>query len=145
MTKLRVLASLVVALHWMVAIWHLFMAAKVVPAPTNSVSGPGVTFITLGHVLMCIVLWKLRDKLSGLILLLFFLAAGAADTYEHFIHAAANNVFMVAPGSWTTWFDVSVFGLLGLEILGCLFAILLLARKRGNNSQSRVPHHGIAT
>jgi hypothetical protein len=29
-------------------------------------------------------------------------------------------------GSWTGWFDASVFGLLALEILACSLAILLL-------------------
>jgi hypothetical protein len=144
MTKLRRLALLVVAAHWMVAIWHLFMAAKVVPAPNNSVSGLGITFITLGHLLMCIVLWRLRDRLSGLILLLFFLAAGTADTYEHFVHAAPNNVFRVS-GNWTVPFDVSVFGLLALEILGCLLGIVLLGGWFSRNRQSRLADHGLAS
>jgi hypothetical protein len=46
----------------------------------------------------------LSDKLAGLVSLIFFLAASSADLYEHFLHASANNVFMVAPGDWTPRF-----------------------------------------
>jgi hypothetical protein len=33
---------------------------------------------------------------------------------------------MVAPGDWTAGFNASVFALLGLEIVGCVLASLLL-------------------
>jgi hypothetical protein len=71
-------------------------------------------------------LWKLSDKLIGLVSLIFFLAALTADLYEHFLHASGNNVFMVAPGDWTAWFSVSVFILLALEILACSLGVLSL-------------------
>jgi hypothetical protein len=70
-----------------------------------------------------IALWKLSDKLSGLVLLMFFLAAAGADLYEHFLHASLNNVFMVTSGPSTAPFDVSVFVLLVFEILGCFLGI----------------------
>lgn len=57
--------------------------------------------------------------------MIFFLAALGADAYEHFLYASANNVFMVARGDWTVWFDASVFVLLGLEIIGCSLGVLL--------------------
>jgi hypothetical protein len=69
--------------------------------------------------------------------LIFFLAALGADLYEHFLHASANNVFMVAPGDWTAPFDASVFVLLALEIVGCLLGILLLGGRTRNNSQPK--------
>jgi hypothetical protein len=40
------------------------------------------------------------------------------------LHASGNNVFMVAPGDWTAWFNASVFILLALEILGCFLGVL---------------------
>ena len=130
MTKARLLTVLVVAAHWVVAIVHLFFAAEVLPAPNNHVGLLAVTFITLGHWAVALALWKLSDKPALLFSLIFFLAAMSADLYEHFLHASLNNVFMVASGGWTVWFDVSVFILLALEILGCLFGILSL---RGRN------------
>ncbi|MGA9688092.1 MAG: hypothetical protein WBQ81_15155 [Candidatus Sulfotelmatobacter sp.] len=39
MTRVRLLALLVVAAHWMVAIWHLFVAAKVLPPQTTKLVG----------------------------------------------------------------------------------------------------------
>jgi hypothetical protein len=61
----------------------------------------------------------------------------SADLYEHFLHASANNVFMVAPGDWTARFDASVFALLGLEIVGCMLGILLLGGRTRSNSQPK--------
>ena len=109
---------MVVVAHWIVAIWHLFIAAKVLPPPNNKVSWLAITFITLGHLAVSIAVWKLRDKLAGLVSLIFFLAALGADLYEHFLNASANNVFMVAPGDWTARFDASVFVLLAIEVVG---------------------------
>jgi hypothetical protein len=137
MTQQRVLTLLIVVAHWMVAVGHLFLAAKVLPAPNNDVSWLAITLITLGHLAVSIALWKLSDKLSGLVSLIFFLAAMSADLYEHFLHASANNVFMVAPGDWTARFDASVFALLALEIVGCLLGILLLGGRTRNNSQPK--------
>ena len=129
---------LVVGAHWIVAVGHLFLAAKVLPAPNNNVSWLAITLITFGHLAVSIALWKLSDKLAGLVSLVFFLAASSADLYEHFLHASANNVFMVAPGDWTAGFDASVFVLLALEVLGCLLGILLLGGRTRSNSETKV-------
>jgi len=143
MTKARMLILLVVIAHWVVAVLHLFLAAKVLPAPNNNVSWLAITLLTLGHLIVSIAVWKLRDKLSGLVSLIFFLAALGADLYEHFLHASANNVFTVAPGDWTARFDASVFILLALEILGCLLGILLLGRRTRNNSQPQFANQSV--
>jgi hypothetical protein len=131
------LTLLVVVAHWMVAVGHLFLAAKVLPAPNNDVSWLAITLITFGHLAVSIGLWKLSDRVTGLVSLIFFLAAMSADLYEHFLHASANNVFMVAPGDWTARFDASVFALLGLEIVGCMLGILLLGGRTRSNSQPK--------
>jgi len=129
------LALLVVVAHWMDAVGHLFLAAKILPAPNDHVSWLAVILITSGHLVVSIALWKLADRIAGLTSLIFFLAALGADLYEHFLHASANNVFMVAPGHWTTWFDASVVVLLALEILGCSVGTWLLGgRTRSRNS-----------
>jgi hypothetical protein len=138
MTRRRLLTLLVVGAHWIVAVGHLFLAAEVLPAPNNSVSWLAITLITFGHLAVSIALWKLSDKLAGLVSLIFFLAASGADLYEHFLHASANNVFMVAPGDWTPRFDASVFVLLALEVVGCLLGILLLGSRTRNTTQTQV-------
>jgi hypothetical protein len=137
MTRRCMLTLLVVGAHWMVAVGHLFLAAKVLPAPNNNVSWLAITLITLGHLAVSIALWKLSDKLSGLVSLIFFLAAMSADLYEHFLHASANNVLMVAPGDWTARFDASVFVLLALEIVGCWLGIRLLGGRTRSDSQPK--------
>ena len=125
MAKPRTLSLLVIVAHWIVAVCHLFFAAKILPAPNNHVSWLAIALITSGHLGVSIALWKLSDKPAGLLSLIFFLAALGADLYEHFLHASANNVFTVGLGGWTTWFDASVFVLIVLEILGLLLGILL--------------------
>jgi len=126
MTKPRILTLLIVIAHWIVAVGHLFLAAKVLPAPNNNVSWLAIILISSGHLGVSIVLWKVGDRLAGLVSLMFFLAALSADLYEHFLHASANNVFTVAAGTWTAGFDASVFVLLALEILGCFLGIVSL-------------------
>jgi hypothetical protein len=143
MTQARRLALLIVIAHWLVAVVHLFLAAEVLLAPNNHVSWVAITLITLGHLLVSIALWKLRDKLAGLVSLIFFLAALGADLYEHFLHASANNVFTVAAGDWTVRFDVSVFILLALEIVGCLLGIFLLGRGTRSDGRPRFANHSV--
>ena len=145
MTKTRLFILLVVVAHWSVAVTHLFLAAKILPAPGNSVSWLAVTLITSGHVLVSIALWKLSVKLAALASLIFFFAALGADLYEHFLHASANNIFMAARGNWTPWFDASVFALLALEIAGCWLGIRLFGGRIGNSSQPEVANHRVVS
>ena len=126
MTRLRTFALLVVGAHWVVAIWHLFLAADVLPAPDNRVSSIAVVLLTLWHWSVLILLWKLSGRLIGWVSLIFFSAALSADLYEHFLQASPNNVFMVAPGDWAAWFNGGVDILLALEILGLSVGALLL-------------------
>ena len=123
------LILLAVAAHWIVAVWHLFLAAKILPPPSDSVSWVVIVFFTLGHLSLLVAVWKLRDKLSGLVASIVFLAALGADLYEHFVQVAPNNVFMAASGAWTAWFDASVFALVALEILGISLGLLLLPNR----------------
>jgi hypothetical protein len=123
----RMLAPLVVLAHWVDAVVHLYLVAAILPAPYDKVSPLAVILISLGHLVVAIVLWTLPNKWGGAISLVFFLAAMSADLYEHFLHEAANNVFVLGFGARTAAFDASVFVLLALEIVGCLLGILLLA------------------
>jgi hypothetical protein len=143
MTRRRTLTLLVVFAHWIVAVGHLFLAAKVLPPPNNSVSWLAITLITLGHLAVSIALWTLSDKIAGLVSLIFFLAASGADLYEHFLHTSANNVFMVAPGDWTAPFDASVLVLLALEIAGCLLGILLLGGSTRGSARPQFANRGV--
>lgn len=140
MTKPRMLALLVVGAHWAVAIWHLFLAAKVLPAPNNNVSSLALALISLGHLVVSLALWKLGDILSALVGVIFFLAALGADLFEHFLHPSLNNIFTVTSGDWTAVFKTSVFILLALEILGCSLGIWLLGGRTGNR-QARFANH----
>ncbi len=101
MTKPRTLALLIVVAHWIFAMWHLFLAAKILPPPNNNVSWLAIVLLTSLHLGVSITLWKLSDKFTGLVSLIFFLAALGVDLYEHFLHKSPNNVFMVASGNWT--------------------------------------------
>jgi hypothetical protein len=143
MTRRRMLTLTVVVAHWIVAIGHLDLAAEVLPAPNNHVSWLAVTLITLGHLAVSIALWTLSDRIAGLVSLIFFLAALGADLYEHFLHASANNVFMVTSGDWTAPFDVSVFVLLALEIAGCLLGILALGSRTRKSARPQFANRGV--
>lgn len=64
MRNARMVTLLVVVAHWIIAIGHLFLAAKALPGP------------------------KLSNRPAGAVLSIFFLAALSADLYEHFAHSS---------------------------------------------------------
>lgn len=130
MNNFRTLALLVLAAHWIVAVVHLFLAAEILPPPNNHVGSLAIILITAGHLIVSLAVWKLGERISGLVVLIFFLAAMSADLYEHFLHSSLNNIFMVMPGSWTAGFDASVFALLALELVGCWLGIRSLGAWR---------------
>ena len=140
MSTMHRLSGVVVVTHWTVAVWHLFLAVRVLPAPSNHVSWLAITLISFGHIAILLVLWKLSDRVSGLISLLFFLAALGADLYEHFLHASLNNVLRVPSGEWTSLFDISVFILLALEIVGSVLGTRLLRGRMSRVSDAKVVH-----
>ena len=139
MTNLRAIALLIVVAHWVDAVGHLFLAAKILPPPNDHVGWLAVVLITSGHLVVSVAFWKLGERIAGWTSLIFFMAALSADLYEHFLHASGNNVFMAASGRWTMWFDISVVVLLVLEILGCSMGIWSLGRRiRSKNSAPEV-------
>ena len=129
MARLRPFISSVVVAHWAVAMWHLVLAANVLPPPDNHVRWLAVILLTLLHWGVLVPLWMLSDRLTGWVSLVFFSAALSADLYEHFLHSSLNNVFMVMPSAWTAWFKASVYILFGLEILGLSFGVWSLGRR----------------
>ena len=130
---MRRILLLVVVAHWIIAVAHLFVAARVLPTPNDTVSWVAITLITVGHLGMVLVSWRLSEGLTGLVSLLFFLAALGADLYEHFLHASGNNVFMLPRVAWTVEFVVSVVALLALEVIGLWLGILLLRKRSIRN------------
>lgn len=128
MTNPRTFALFVVIAHWILAIGHLFIAARALPGPNNGVSWLAVILISSGHLCVVAGLWKLSDRPAGAVLSIFFLAALSADLYEHFAHTSANNIALATGAGLTGWFDASVFGLVALEILACLLGMVMFAR-----------------
>ncbi len=123
----RALAQVIVVAHWMFAVSHLFVAARVLPSSNNGVSGMGVLLITAGHAGVAMALSMFSEKIGGVVSFTFFLAAMSADLYEHFLHASMNNVLLIASGSWTARFDSTVVVLLALEVMGCFLGIMSLS------------------
>jgi hypothetical protein len=125
MNGYRALGLIVIAAHWVTAMWHLSVA-KVLPGPINGVDLLAVGLLTLLHLGIAGAWWKLPDRLAGGILSAFFIVALAFGIYEHFLHPGGNNIFMVSPSKWKTAFEVSVGLLMALEVLGVGIGILSL-------------------
>lgn len=124
----RMFALVVVIAHWVIAVVHLFIAARALPGSNNGVSWLAIVLISAGHLCVVAGLWKLSDRPAGAVLAIFFLAALSADLYEHFAHTSANNIALATGAGLTGWFDASVFGLVALEILACSLGMLMAAR-----------------
>jgi cell division protein FtsW (lipid II flippase) len=118
MERYKVLGFVVIAAHWAAAVWHLFVAAKVLPSPDNRVNLVAIGILSVVHLAVSVVWWKVPNRPAGLILSTFFIAVLAFGVYEHFLHPGANNAFMVLPGEWKTPFEASVVLLTALEVLG---------------------------
>jgi hypothetical protein len=118
MDRYKMFGFVVIAAHWAAAVMHLFLAAKVAPAPDNHLNLFVLGMLILGHLAVSVLWWTLPNRLAGLILCTFFTVVLVFGIYEHFLHPGANNVFMVVPGAWKAPFDASVALLIALEILG---------------------------
>jgi hypothetical protein len=126
MKRSRTSGFVVIAAHWIIAVWHLFLAAKVLPVPDNNVSWLAISLLSLLHAGISIVWWKIPNRPAGLVLSIFFIATLASGIYEHFVHLGGNNVFRVVPGEWKTAFQVSVIFLVLLEVLGAWMGLRFL-------------------
>jgi len=107
-------------------VWHLFIVAKIPPAASNNVNWLAVGLVTLFHFVVTVAWWKLSDRFASWVLFVFFVVVMGAGMYEHFLGPGTNNIFRVAPGSWTAAFQISVFLLVFFEILGCWLGIRFL-------------------
>jgi hypothetical protein len=130
MRNLRTYGFLAIPAHWIVAVWHLVLVAKVLPASDNSVHWLAIALLTLVHGGVLLACWKLTDRFAGLTLCVFLLVALGSGIYEHFLGPGLNNVFRMASSDWTTAFRASVFLLAVVEILGCWFGIQLASKNR---------------
>lgn len=118
MDRYKVFGFVVIAAHWAAAVGHLLVTAKVLAPPDNNVNLFVIGMLSVVHLAVSVAWWRVPSKPAGLILSTFFVAVLGFGIYEHFLHAGANNVFMVIPGPWRAPFDASVALLMALEILG---------------------------
>jgi len=130
MKKFRRLGLLVIAVHWLVGVWHLLLVARILPSPDHKEYWFAIGLSTLLHFGVSVAWWKLSDRLAGLVLCLFLVAALGSGVYEHFVGPGPNNIFRVPPSDWTSAFRTSVFALVVFELLGGWLGIRLLRRKR---------------
>lgn len=103
----------------------------------NSRARQGITFIASGHLDICIVMEAQRPSQQvgiGAFLL-------GRRSCQCLCKQLPTTFFMVAAGNWTTLWEVSVFGLLGCEILGCALAIVLLGGWLSKNCRFRSANH----
>lgn len=134
MKRFRLVGFLIIAAHWLAAVWHLFIVARIPPVADNKVSWLAVGLVTLFHFVISVAWWKLSDRFAGSVLLVFFVVVTGAGTYEHFLGPGPNNIFRLAPGDWTVAFQMSVFLLVSFEILGLWLAIRFLKGRRSHAS-----------
>jgi hypothetical protein len=71
----------VVAAHWIIAVWHLLLVAKTLPAPDNAVNWVAIGILTSLHVVVSIAFWTLSDRFTGLVLCAFVLVALGSGIY----------------------------------------------------------------
>lgn len=114
---------------------------KILAPPDNSANWTAIGLMTVGHLAVLGFVWKLAEKWAGVVSLAFFLAAVGVGAYEHFLGPVPTNVFRVAAGRTGTLFDVTVYVLTGLELLGCWLGGRLLTGQATHRAHSDPSAH----
>jgi hypothetical protein len=65
MKNLRIFSLLVIAAHWTVAVWHLFLVTKIPDAPERTVNWLAIGLATLLHLALSFAVWKLSARVAG--------------------------------------------------------------------------------
>jgi hypothetical protein len=122
--------SLLVVAHIGAVAWHLSVISHTHPGMSVQQVALFTAATSVVPVSALVLLWTRFQRL-GALLLLFALSVGLGiGGYEHFLSAGSDNVFRMAPGEWTTPFQVSAALLLLLETAGCWIAIRILTSQR---------------
>ena len=68
MNRYRILGLIIIAAHGVLAVWHLFLAAKVLPAPENTVSWLAVALASTLHLAVLVVWWLATERPASIVL-----------------------------------------------------------------------------
>ena len=121
MKTLRLRGLLVIAAHSLVAIWHLLLTTRVLPAMSLAQAWLAIGIFAAVHLVVAVVWWLLPSRPGGIFLFLLFAVALAFGTYEHFLSASPNNILRMSPGEGVTAFRISSILLFLLEAAACWF------------------------
>lgn len=130
MKKLAVYTTLAVIAHAVIAVWHLFVLAKIPPGLTGQQVVSAAVAINVVPLVGLVLLWMHYPRLAS-VLIFFPLAVGfSAGGFEHFLSNGPDNAFRMAATEWTLPFTTSAVLLAVLEVVGCGLCIRLFGKAR---------------
>lgn len=136
MKRVRLLGVLVIAVHWVTAVWHLVLLTKIFPNDGTDWLPVPIALVSAVHLGLSIVWWTASIRVAGWVMLVVLGAALGAGTYEHFLGPGQNTIFRIPRTDWTPAFLATVFVLLVFEILGCCIGVRLARSKPGDKNES---------
>lgn len=123
MKRLALYAGLVVAAHISTVGWHLLLISKIHPGMLTPPIGRFTIMTGLLPATAFLLLCTRFRRIGGALLAIALGIGLGIGTYEHFLDAGPNNVFLVGSGPYTAAFRASCVLLLVLELTGCAIGI----------------------
>ncbi len=133
---LLLLDVLLVLGHSLSVVWHLTIFDKLYPGPRAGEIELIASMATVVPAVALFLLWMGFRRVSGSLLLLFFLTTLTIGVDEHFVANGKGNILHIAAGPWVPAFRMSVALLLAFEILGCWASVLILSKPELPNASA---------
>jgi hypothetical protein len=121
-------ALAVILVHLAVSVVH-GLAHHSLHIPLTRAQQVFVLAVILAAPLLAGILLLAKAQRAGALLLLFSMAGSLLfGAYNHFVGIGADNALHVAPGPWSTAFQVTSALLIVTEFLGCWAGFAMLRR-----------------
>jgi hypothetical protein len=135
--KLAVYATLAVLAHAVIAVWHLFVLAKIPPGLTSQQVLSGAIVINVVPLVGLVLLWTHYPRLASVLIFVPLAAGFCAGGFEHFLSNGPDNVFRMAAAEGTLPFTISAILLAVFELGGCWLCIRMFGKSRSGQFQIR--------
>ena len=125
--KLLCWGASVVAMHFMVVLWHLVVLIRVQPS-FPMLGGLALVLINLLPIAGVVAFAKGANKLAATLVVIPLSVALVIGGYTHFLSSGSDNVLRMPPHGLTLEMQISASLLAVLEALGCWLGVKMLTR-----------------
>lgn len=122
-STLSVVVTILLLSNFGLALWHLIILHSIYPENSTREFFTLVPIVGSVSIFGIVLLQTPFYKIGAWISAALFLVGLMVGSYEHFIGASPNNIFLMKPGGWFVPFVASVMLLVAVELAGILASI----------------------